>query len=298
MVEALSHFEREGLVFDVRDGGPRDGSDGDHAVVLLHGFPQDSTAWTAVEPALHAAGLRTLAPDQRGYSPPPAPPAWRRTGSARCRRTSWRSSTPRASGGRTWSATTGAARWSGTPSSGTPTGSRAPSSCRRRTRPRSRGRSRTARKPSEARTWGCSRCPCSRSSPWHRRWSRRSRRRGSRPSAPDTTPGACANPGRSPARWGGTGPSAPDSCSAWRLQHCAGGRLEERRQRWHGPTTYVWGQHDPTLGRAAAERTSRYARGDYRFVELDGGHWLPETHPDEVAAEILTRALPHRPSSR
>jgi pimeloyl-ACP methyl ester carboxylesterase len=62
--------------------------------------------------------------------------------------------------------------------------------------------------------------------------------------------------------------------------------------RWRGPTTYVWGQHDPALGRAAAERTGRYARGDYRFVELDGGHWLPETHPDEIAAEILARALP------
>ena len=61
----LTGFERDGLVFDVRDGGPRDGE----VVVLLHGFPQDSTAWSQVEPILHAAGLRTLAPDQRGYSP-------------------------------------------------------------------------------------------------------------------------------------------------------------------------------------------------------------------------------------
>jgi pimeloyl-ACP methyl ester carboxylesterase len=38
-------------------------------VVLLHGFPQDSTAWDRVAPALHQHGLRTLAPDQRGYSP-------------------------------------------------------------------------------------------------------------------------------------------------------------------------------------------------------------------------------------
>jgi pimeloyl-ACP methyl ester carboxylesterase len=37
--------------------------------VLLHGFPQDSTAWKRVTPALHQHGLRTLAPDQRGYSP-------------------------------------------------------------------------------------------------------------------------------------------------------------------------------------------------------------------------------------
>jgi pimeloyl-ACP methyl ester carboxylesterase len=38
-------------------------------VVLLHGFPQDCTAFDRMAPALHAAVLRTLAPDQRGYSP-------------------------------------------------------------------------------------------------------------------------------------------------------------------------------------------------------------------------------------
>jgi pimeloyl-ACP methyl ester carboxylesterase len=63
-------FQRNGLTFDVRDGGPASGD----AVVLLHGFPQDSTAWTSVQPLLHRSGLRTLAPDQRGYSPGARPP--------------------------------------------------------------------------------------------------------------------------------------------------------------------------------------------------------------------------------
>jgi len=61
----VDSFRRDGLTFDVRDGGPADGE----PVVLLHGFPQDSAAWDAVSPALHRQGLRTLAPDQRGYSP-------------------------------------------------------------------------------------------------------------------------------------------------------------------------------------------------------------------------------------
>ena len=61
----MRQFRNDGLVFDVRDGGPPDGE----PVVLLHGFPQDSSAWTAVAEGLHGAGLRTLAPDQRGYSP-------------------------------------------------------------------------------------------------------------------------------------------------------------------------------------------------------------------------------------
>lgn len=61
----MDSFRRDGLTFDVRDAGPDDGE----PVVLLHGFPQDSAAWDRVAPALHQHGLRTLAPDQRGYSP-------------------------------------------------------------------------------------------------------------------------------------------------------------------------------------------------------------------------------------
>jgi pimeloyl-ACP methyl ester carboxylesterase len=54
-----------GLDFEVRVGGPAQG----HPVLLLHGFPQHGGMWDGVVPALHAAGLRTYAPDQRGYSP-------------------------------------------------------------------------------------------------------------------------------------------------------------------------------------------------------------------------------------
>ncbi len=61
----MRQFRNDGLVFDVRDGGPPDGE----PVVLLHGFPQDSSAFDRMAPLLHDAGLRTLAPDQRGYSP-------------------------------------------------------------------------------------------------------------------------------------------------------------------------------------------------------------------------------------
>ena len=61
----MDQYFRDGLTFDVRDGGPADGE----PVVLLHGFPQDARAWDRVAPVLHGAGLRTLAPDQRGYSP-------------------------------------------------------------------------------------------------------------------------------------------------------------------------------------------------------------------------------------
>lgn len=61
----LTTFARDGLVFDVLDEGPEDGT----PVVLLHGFPERASCWREVAPLLHAAGMRTYAPDQRGYSP-------------------------------------------------------------------------------------------------------------------------------------------------------------------------------------------------------------------------------------
>ena len=65
----MDTFRRGDLVFDVRDSGPADGD----PVVLLHGFPQDAGAFDRLGPVLHSAGLRTLAPDQRGYSPAARP---------------------------------------------------------------------------------------------------------------------------------------------------------------------------------------------------------------------------------
>lgn len=55
------------------------------------------------------------------------------------------------------------------------------------------------------------------------------------------------------------------------------------------PTTFVWGRRDPFLGRPGAERTGRLVEADYRFVEVDAGHWLPEKQARVVADEILAR---------
>jgi pimeloyl-ACP methyl ester carboxylesterase len=64
-MDRLTEFSRGSLTFDVIDTGPVDGV----PVVLLHGFPQRAASWGAVSERLHAAGLRTYAVDQRGYSP-------------------------------------------------------------------------------------------------------------------------------------------------------------------------------------------------------------------------------------
>ncbi|MEJ2868393.1 alpha/beta fold hydrolase [Actinomycetospora sp. OC33-EN08] len=62
----LTAFTHGSLRFDVTDAGP---ADADETVLLLHGFPQTSVSWGPVAARLQEAGLRTLAPDQRGYSP-------------------------------------------------------------------------------------------------------------------------------------------------------------------------------------------------------------------------------------
>lgn len=41
--------------------------DGDRTVLLLHGFPDSGRLWRHQVPALTAAGLRVVVPDQRGY---------------------------------------------------------------------------------------------------------------------------------------------------------------------------------------------------------------------------------------
>jgi pimeloyl-ACP methyl ester carboxylesterase len=61
----IRSYTHDTLTFDVLDSGPADGP----AVVLLHGFPERASHWDDVSSVLHAHGLRTLAPDQRGYSP-------------------------------------------------------------------------------------------------------------------------------------------------------------------------------------------------------------------------------------
>ena len=56
--------ETNGVALHVVEAGPRDGP----PVVLLHGFPEFWYGWRSQLPALAAAGLRLIVPDQRGYN--------------------------------------------------------------------------------------------------------------------------------------------------------------------------------------------------------------------------------------
>ncbi|GAC57127.1 putative epoxide hydrolase [Gordonia hirsuta DSM 44140 = NBRC 16056] len=61
----MDQYSYMGFTFDVVDAGTAKNG----TIILLHGFPQTSHCWRKVTPILNAAGYRTVAPDQRGYSP-------------------------------------------------------------------------------------------------------------------------------------------------------------------------------------------------------------------------------------
>jgi pimeloyl-ACP methyl ester carboxylesterase len=54
------------------------------------------------------------------------------------------------------------------------------------------------------------------------------------------------------------------------------------------PTMYVWSTEDPALGREPAEATGAHVAGPYRFEVLEGvGHWVPEAVPDQMNSLLI-----------
>jgi pimeloyl-ACP methyl ester carboxylesterase len=287
-VTRLLTYQRDGLVFDVRDAGPADGE----PVVLLHGFPQDASAWDLVVPRLHAAGLRTLAPDQRGYSPGARPGG----------RSAYRlreivadtialldaAGVERAhvvghdwGGGVVWSAI---ARHPDRFASATIVSTPHPAAL---------GYAATHSlqavfssyiglfqlpvvpellvAPSMEYLLRASGLPAEKAA----HYARRMREPGALTAALGWYRAAGAGAVRALPRLLDPRPRPPSS------------KATRDRPGWTGPTTYIWGRYDVALGRTAAEHTRRFVRGEYQFVEVDGGHWLPETRPDDVADVVL-----------
>lgn len=57
------------------------------------------------------------------------------------------------------------------------------------------------------------------------------------------------------------------------------------------PTTLLWGDQDPALGRRGADETARFMGSDYRFEVLEGaGHWLQFERPGEVSRSLTQAA--------
>jgi pimeloyl-ACP methyl ester carboxylesterase len=265
-------MEIGGLGFDVRQGGP----DGGPAVLLLHGFPENSAMWDGVVPALHAAGLRTVAPDQRGYSPGARP--------ADVADYSITHVVADAVGlldalgldtvhvlGHDWGAVVGwhlAARHPDRVATLTAVSVPHPVAHAEalRTDPEQQERSRyiaVFRRPDAEELLLAD--------------DARRLRRMLQP-----LPAATVDAFVAPLSEGLTGP-----LNWYRAMSRADldglGPITV-------PTTYVWGTEDLAVSRVAAEGCAALVTADYRFVELPGvGHWVPELEPDTVAREALAR---------
>ncbi len=272
----LTRFARSGLVFDVRDGGPPDGE----AVVLLHGFPQDSTCWDAVADGLHAAGLRTLAPDLRGYSPGARPPSRKAYALGQCADDLLALLDAAGLGwahivGHDWG---GALAWHAA--------GRDPRRVRTLTvlsTPHPAAMRRAWLTSSQGfKSWYMAFFQLPFLPEWYLTF------------RPAFTMRSLERTGL-PARYAEhyarrlAEPGAARAALGW--YRAIPFALGETFERIALPATYVWGRNDPFLGRAAAEATARYVSGDYRFIESDAGHWLPETRPAETVTAIIERVV-------
>lgn len=271
----LSSWTRDGLRFDVRDTGPDDGE----TVVCLHGFPQDSTAYAGVSPLLTEAGLRVLVPDQRGYSPGARPMGRAsyllRELAADVVALLDAAGVQRAHVvGHDWG---GAVAWM------------------LASRSSDRVRSLTA---------------LSTPHPAAQRAAFRRSSQGLRsaymalfqvPFLPELVStaggGALTRAGLRASGLDGARadhyaarmqePGAMTAALAWYRAIPLSGGSGPGRVRV--PTTYVVGRRDPFFSGAAVTGTRELATGPFRLVELDAGHWLPESHPLAVADAVVAQ---------
>ena len=267
----MDHFVRPGLRFEVLDSGPPDGP----AVVLLHGFPQQPSGFEAVASRLNAAGLRTLIPSQRGYTRAAHP----------TRRRDYRTAATAADvvalldtaglaqahlvghdwgGNQAW----GAAGWhSDWVASLTVLSTPHPAAFVKSLW--------TSKQGLVSWYMALFQLPALPEALARRTLAKSLLDNGLPAVFVDSYVEAMAEPG----------------ALTGALNWYRGIPLSMRQPLGpiKVPTSYVWGRHDFALSRRAVELTADYVVGPYEVVELEAGHWLPETMPDAVADAVLAR---------
>jgi pimeloyl-ACP methyl ester carboxylesterase len=267
-------YAHDGLVFEVKDEGPEDGP----AVLLLHGFPQDATSWDGVVEPLHAHGFRTLAPDQRGYSPLARP---KRAGYYFLARTVGDAISLLDEAGIQQAHVVGH-DWGGFVAWGI--ASAFPE--RVRTLSVISAAHVAAIKAASLRSLqglrlfyiGLFQVPWLAEqliSPGGPGWD--AVVRGLPPHQAQHYADRMRQPGALHA-----------ALNWYRAIPRELVRPALRMGRISVPTLYLWGELEPAIGRAAAEATAEYVTGDYTFEAIPRvGHWIPEAIPDHVAAALL-----------
>ncbi len=268
----METFERGGYVFDVVDAGDR----GSPAVVLLHGFPQDSGAWSEVAPLLQQAGYRTLAPDLRGVSPGARP---RSTAEYRTIESVHdvialldAAGIERAHiVGHDWG---GFVAWA--------------LACEHPERiitltavstPHPAAVTRSMLRSTQAlHSWYMLLFQIPHLA-----------EQLLRPGRPVWAAMVRGLPRQDIERYEARLSDAGARSAALAWYRVLPRELAAPSINWSPvsvPVMYVWGERDPAMGRAAAEATSRFVTGSYRFEPLSAGHWIPEKRPVLLAALI------------
>jgi pimeloyl-ACP methyl ester carboxylesterase len=268
-----------------------DGPDDGPPVLFLHGYPQSRHTWRAQQPALAEAGWRTVAIDQRGYSPGVRPDPADLGNYAVDRLVTDVLEVAAALGhgperpfhlvGHDWG---GAVAWL--------VAAQHPAAVASLT-VLSRPHPSAFRAAIEADADG-----------------QRHRSRHHRAfHDPDTGPLLLADGARR-LRRGLTDNGVPDDAADAYLSVLGSIEAIEAALAWYRaagtisrieaadvvvPTLYLWGDADLSVGRAAAEGTAAHVRAPYRFVEVPGGgHFLTDDHPDLVTAELAAHLDAHR----
>jgi pimeloyl-ACP methyl ester carboxylesterase len=269
-VSAVVRVDLGGLSFDVAVGGP----EGGRGVLLLHGFPENARMWDAVLPPLHAAGLRTAAPDQRGYSPGARP--------ADVEAYAMRELVGDVTG------LLDALGWAAVDLVGHDWGAavagRHPDRVRTLTtvsvpHPLALSEARQADDEQRQRLGYIHlfRTADAAEEALLAEGMRRLRRM-LQPMPPERVEVF-------------VGPmAAPGALTAALNWYRAATRQDADLGSVPAPTTYVWGTDDLAIARSAAERCGEHVSGPYRFVELpDVSHWIPELQPEAIADAVLDR---------
>jgi pimeloyl-ACP methyl ester carboxylesterase len=71
-----------------------------------------------------------------------------------------------------------------------------------------------------------------------------------------------------------------------------------RQHRITVPTLFIWGRHDPFLGRRAAELTAKYVTGPYQFEEIRAGHWIIDRNAGDLQRLLGEHLDSHRAAVR
>ncbi|HYI53543.1 MAG TPA: alpha/beta fold hydrolase [Microlunatus sp.] len=286
MTAPLTAFENDGLRFRVHDWGPPGGRSviapgEERCVIALHGFPQTASSWERVAARLAPAGVRILAPEQRGYSP-----------DARPREVSAYTMDKLAGDVLALADTAG---WDRFDVLGHDWGGAVTWYLGSRHADRVRTVS-VVSTPHPGALWAAFKGTQALRS-WYMLLFQL-------PWLPETLLGAGSG-GLASRVFAASG--AEDPAAMARLlsdRATATGAVNwYRTMRVKGapgagrvrvPSLYVWSDRDAALGRRAAEGTRNFVDGDYTFVELTGAsHWIPDERPDELAAAVLAHLQRH-----